>query len=103
MSEVSMKLKFIGGYAKLEKYVSRTGLPGKWRDLKYGQKQFRTNKGGALNWWEGTGTVTFQGLKTAAKEELEQAFIAFAKKRLMGEYGGRVFCGRLRSLYPDDE
>jgi len=37
-----------------------------------------------------------------AKEELEQAFIASAKKRLMGEYG-RVFCGRLRSLYPDNE
>ena len=44
-----MKLKFIGGYAKLKNRVLRTGLPGKWRDLKYGQKQFRTNKGGVLN------------------------------------------------------
>jgi len=98
-----MKLKFSGGYTKLEKYVSRTGLRGKWRDLKYGQKQFPTNKGGVINWWETTGTITFQGLKTAAKEELEQAFIASAKKRLMGECGGRVFCGQLRSLYPDDK
>lgn len=98
-----MKLKFSGGYAKLEKYVSRTGLPGQWRDLKYGQKQFRTNKGGVLNWWETTGTITFQGLKIAAKEELEQAFIVSAKKRLMGECGGRAFYGQLRSLYPDDK
>jgi len=87
----------------MQKYVSRTGLAGKWRDLKYGQKQYRTDKGGVLNWWETTGTITFQGLKTAAKEELEQAFIASAKKRLMGECGGRVFCGQLRSLYPDDK
>ena len=87
----------------MQKYVSRTGLAGKWRDLKYGQKQYRTDKGGVLNWWETSGTITFQGLKTAAKEELEQAFIASAKKRLMGECGGRVFCGQLRSLYPDDK
>jgi hypothetical protein len=98
-----MTIKFTGSYAKLKKCVSRTGLPGKWRDLMYGQRQFRTNKGGGLNWWETTGTITFQGLRTAAKEELEQAFIASAKKRLMGEFGGRVFCGQLRSLYPDDE
>lgn len=96
-----MKLNF--SYAKVQKYVSRTGLAGEWRDLKYGQKQYRTDKGGVLNWWETTGTITFQGLNTAAKEELEQALIASAKKRLMGEYGGRVFCGRLRSLYSDNE
>ena len=98
-----MKLKFLGSDAKLKKCVSRTGLPGTWRNLKYGQKQFRTNKGGVLNWWETTGTITFQGLKTAAKEELERAFIVSAKKRLMGKCGGRVFYGKLRSLYPDDE
>ena len=97
-----MTLKFGGNYARLQKYISRTGLPGKWRDLKYGQ-QYRTDKGGVLNWWQGTGTITFQGLKTAAKEELEEAFIASAKERLIGEYHGRMFYGRLRSLYSDDE
>jgi hypothetical protein len=98
-----MALAFSGNYSKLKKTVARTGLPGKWRELKYGQKQYRTNDGGYLNWWEGTGTITFQGHNLAAKEELTQAFIAVAsaRRRLLGEYNGRVFCGRLRSLYGD--
>jgi hypothetical protein len=103
MSEVVMKLKFSGSYANLQQCVSRTGLVGKWRDLKYGQKQYRTARGGVLNWWETTGTITFQGLKARAKEKLEQAFIASAKRHLIGEYDGRVFCGRLRSLYPEKD
>ena len=76
-----MTLKFSGGYAKLQRCMSRTGLPGKWRELKYGQWQYRTKKGGVLNWWETTGTFTFQGLKDAAREELERAFIASAGGR----------------------
>jgi hypothetical protein len=101
--EVVTKLKFRGGYEKLQECVSRTGLRGKWRDLKYGQKQYRTARGGVLNWWQTTGTITFQGLKAMAREKLEEAFIASAKKYLIGEYDGRAFCGWLRSLYPDDE
>ena len=103
MSEVVMTLKFSGGYAKLQRCMSRTGLPGKWRELKYGQWQYRTKKGGVLNWWETTGTITFQGLKDTAREELERAFIASAEGRLIGKYRDRVLCGRLRSLYPNDE
>jgi hypothetical protein len=98
-----MKLKFSGSYAKLRKYVSRIELSGTWRNLKHGRKQFRTDEGGILNWWETTGTITFQGLETAVREELEQAFVASAKKRLIGEYRGQGFCGRFRSLYPDKE
>jgi hypothetical protein len=98
-----MRLKFLGNYSKLQKCVSRTRLDGKWRMLKYGQKQYRTHDGGYLNWWEGTGTITFQGHNLAAKEELTQAFIAVAsaRRRLLGEYNGRVFCGRLRSLFAE--
>jgi hypothetical protein len=83
--------------------IQETGLPGKWRELKYGQKQFRTDDGGYLNWWEGTGTVTFQGHNLEAREELAEAFVevASAKKRLLGEYRSREFHGRLRSLYAD--
>jgi hypothetical protein len=98
-----MTLKFSGGYAKLQRCMSRTGLPGKWCELKYGQWQYRTKKGGVLNWWETTGTITFQGLKDAAREELERTFIASAGGRLIGRYRDRVLSGRLRSLYPDDE
>jgi hypothetical protein len=98
-----MTLRFCGNYTKLQKCVSRTRLDGEWRELKYGQKQFRTDDGGYLNWWEGTGTITFQGSNLAARGELAEAFIAVAspKKRLLGEYRGRVFRGRLRSLYPE--
>ncbi len=60
-----MKLKFSGSYEKLQKYVSRTGLPGKWRDLKYGQKQYRSDEGGVLNWWQTTGALMFQGIELA--------------------------------------
>jgi hypothetical protein len=98
-----MALAFAGNYRRLKKAVTRTGLPGKWRELKYGQKQFRTDDGGYLNWWEKTGTVTFQGHNLAAREGLTQAFIAVAsaKRRLLGEYRGRVFHGRLGSLYAE--
>lgn len=101
--EMVMKLKFVGNYAKLQMCVSRTRLDGEWRNLKYGQMQYRTNDGGYLNWWEGTGTITFQGHNLAAREELTEAFIdvASAKRRLLGEYRGRVFHGRLHSLYAD--
>jgi len=98
-----MQLKFLGSYAKLKKCVSRTEMDGEWRELKYGHKQFRTDDGGILNWWETTKTVTFQGHSLAAREELTQAFVAVASagRRLLGEYRGRVFHGRLRSLYAD--
>jgi hypothetical protein len=97
-----MALAFSGNYSKLKKAVARTDLPGKWRELKFGQKQFRAGDGGYLNWWETTKTVTFQGHNLAAREELAEAFIAVAsaKRRLLGEFGGREFHGRLRSLYP---
>ena len=97
-----MGLAFPGNYKKLKKTVARTGLPGKWRELKYGLKQFRTKDGGYLIWWETTKTVMFQGHNLVAREELAQAFItvASAKKRLLGEYNGREFYGRMNSLYP---
>ena len=100
-----MSLKFQGNYNKLKQAVTRTGLGGFWRKLKHGQKQYRTDDGGILNWWETTGTITFQGHDAAAREELKQAFIGIAstEKSLFGECDGRVFYGGFRSLYPDDE
>jgi len=98
-----MALAFPGNYSKLKNAVQQTSLPGKWRELKCGHKQFRTYDGGVLNWWETTKTVTFQGRNLEAREELTHAFIevASAQKRLLGEYGGREFYGRMRSLYAD--
>jgi hypothetical protein len=98
-----MALAFPGNYRKLQKAVRQTGLSGKWRELKYGRKQYRTDDGGCLNWWKRTGTITFEGSNSGATEKLEQVFIAVAsaKRQLLGEYGGRVFHGRFRNLNPD--
>jgi hypothetical protein len=75
-----MSLKFRGDYSKLKKCVLRTGFDGKWRNLENNHKQYRTDDGGILNWWEATGTITFQGHGSAAKQ-LEQAFIAIASAK----------------------
>jgi hypothetical protein len=98
-----MSLKIRGNYRRLRKAVTRAGLNGSWRELKYGQKQYRTDDGGVLNWQETTGTISFQGVKTAAKEELAKAFTASAKERLVGVYRGQVFCLGMRSLYPEPD
>ena len=75
-----MSLKFRGNYSKLKKCVLLTDIDGKWRELENRHKQYRTDDGGILNWWEATGTITFQGHGSAARQ-LEQAFIAVASKR----------------------
>jgi hypothetical protein len=94
------KLRYIRDYEKLQKDVARTGLPGKWRDMQNGGKQYRTDEGGVLNWWP-TGTILFQGVKEIARDELARAFTAAAKRRLVGKYCGQVFCRGMQSLYPD--
>jgi hypothetical protein len=81
-----MSLKFRGNYAKLQKYASLVDRDGQWRDLQYGAKQYRTDNGAILNWWEGSGKMVFQGTGPAARA-FEQSFkaIASAKKRLISE------------------
>ena len=76
-----MQLKFLGNYAKLRKCVSRTRLDGEWRELKFGHKQYRTDDGGYLNWWKTTGTLTFQGHNSTAKQKLIQSFTKIASKQ----------------------
>ncbi len=83
-----MSLRFRGDYAKLKKYVACVDPHGNWRDLKYGGKQYHSDKGAVLNWWKKSGKILFQGDGVAASK-LEQAFIAVAlrKGRLAGEDG----------------
>jgi hypothetical protein len=97
------KLKFIKGFERLQKDVTKTGLTGRWRTLKNGQKQYRADDGGVLNWWPATRTILFQGVNQIAREELALAFLASARKRLIGEYRGQVFCGGMQRLYPDSD
>ena len=75
-----MSLKFRGNYSRLKKCVVRTGFDGEWRDLKNHHKQYRTDDGGILNWWETSGTITFQGHGSAAKQ-LGETFITVASKK----------------------
>ena len=64
----TMKLEcFSGTYAALQDEVKRTGIAGEWLDLG-NHKQFRADTGAVLNWWQSTGTISFQGL---AAEEFE--------------------------------
>ena len=44
-----------------------TGIFGEWSDLG-NQRQYRTEDGAILNWWETTRTILFQGNDLAAKE-----------------------------------
>jgi hypothetical protein len=75
-----MSPKFRGDYSKLKNCVLLTGFDGEWHDLKNHHKQYRTDDGGILNWWETSGTITFQGHESAAKQ-LAEAFIAVASAK----------------------
>jgi hypothetical protein len=94
-----MSLKFRGGYTVIQNCVARIDSRGIWRDLKYCGKQYRTDAGAVLNWWQKSGKILFQGHGLAASK-FEQAFIAVAsrKGRLAGENGKG-----LRALERDNE
>jgi hypothetical protein len=75
-----MKLKFLGDLKQLEKCVLRTGIPGKWREHENRQKQYRTDDGAMLSWWESTKTLLFEGQKPAIPK-LKRAFVKVATKK----------------------
>ena len=52
--------------------IAAAGVNGIWTEPN-GNHQFRSQRGGVLNYWESTGTVTIQG-KSPGKEDLETAF-----------------------------
>jgi hypothetical protein len=56
------------------------GVSGQWREIKGHQIQCRTDHGALLNWWESTGTVTFQGPKQAIRK-LKGPFLRAALKK----------------------
>ena len=49
--------KFTGTYQELQDKVSLTGFQGLWKELPNGQKQFKTETGICLNWWETKKTI----------------------------------------------
>jgi hypothetical protein len=74
-----MTLNFLGDFKMLKKCVSRTEVTGQWRDFG-NQRQFCTPDGAVLNWWESTGTISFQGPKLAVLK-LKGPFVRAALKK----------------------
>src|SRR4051812_36751500 len=67
-----MPPKFKGALEDLQKLLTEAGVEGQWKDDGQGKVTFRTEEGGVMNWWPGTGTINVQG-SIQAKSELEQA------------------------------
>ena len=59
--------KFRGSYQELQDRVLLSGADGMWID-KDNHKQFKTEEGAFLNWWETTKTILFQGRKNLAED-----------------------------------
>lgn len=67
-----MSYKFYDGIDALKALIEAGGVKGMWSEPN-GNHQFRSQRGGVLNFWESTGTVTIQG-RSPGKEDLEAAF-----------------------------
>jgi hypothetical protein len=94
-----MTAVFRGDDAKSKKYVACVDPDGHWRNLEHGGKQYRTDSGAVLNWWQKSGKILVQGHGSAASK-FEQAFktLALRKGRLVGENGKE-----LRALERENE
>ncbi|MGL4409718.1 MAG: TIR domain-containing protein [Zoogloea sp.] len=64
--------EFKGSFEELQQMLSQKGCTGIWSDISNG-KQFKSNEGGILNWFPGTGSINFQG-KATAKNKLQGLF-----------------------------
>lgn len=69
-----MANKFNGDYQELKDKVSLTGFKGDWKELPNYQKQFKTETGICLNWWDSSKTLMIQGSDGVNKEKFEEAF-----------------------------
>jgi hypothetical protein len=69
-----VKRRFPGDFDNLQQVVSVIGIRGVWRK-RANHHQYRATTGAVLNWWKSTGTITFGGPESAAKD-LEAAFLS---------------------------
>ena len=75
-----MSQTFTGGHSRLQKYAALVDPHGEWRSLQHDCKQYRTNNGAILNYWEKSKKITFQGHPTVA-QEFKVAFEAIAARK----------------------
>ena len=78
-------MKFTGSFDKLKEKVATINIDGEWVD-NGNHKQFRTENGVFLNWWESTGKLLVQGEKGTNNEGYKVIFEYMLKQRL---YGGQ--------------
>ena len=69
-----MANKFNGTFDELRNKVQLTGFAGTWKALNNGHKQFKTETGVCLNWWETSKTLQIQCPDGINKTKFEEAF-----------------------------
>jgi hypothetical protein len=69
-----MTLTFCGKFKNLKQHTALTGVTGEWR-RRQNYYQYRAMTGAVLNWWQSTGTITFQGPASAAAD-FKEAFLS---------------------------
>lgn len=61
--------EFKGSFDELQQKIEGMGCVGQWADIEHG-KQFKSNEGGIMNWFSGSGRISYQGT-AAARAKLE--------------------------------
>lgn len=69
-----MTNKFNGTFQELQDKIRLTGIRGEWKDFPNGQKQYKTETGIVLNWWETKKTIVIQGPIGTNKDKFEDVF-----------------------------
>lgn len=66
--------KFKGTYQELKDIILSTGISGTWKECgsDENQKQYKTDSGITLNWWESSKTLQVQGQQGKEKEDFEK-------------------------------
>ena len=94
-----MAMKFKGGTEQVKAVVEMTGASGEWLDKGRGYWQFRGSDNAILNWWQSSGTITFQG-PLEARQEFE-VIVDLAIKKFLSQQGtSEAGHGQPRELPP---
>lgn len=80
-----MTNKFNGTYQDLKDKIFLTGINGNWKELANSQKQYKTDTGIVLNWWETSKTISIQGPNGINKEKFEDALYKVLNGEVVSE------------------
>jgi hypothetical protein len=77
MTRRADKIRFAGSFEQLRRIVERTGISGDWEYMPADYLRYLCHDSAILNWWESTGTVSFQGPEIP-RERLKNAIAGAA-------------------------